>query len=140
MNGKAGPGKSTFMKYLRYDKRTSAALCKWAGRSELLLKSSTFGAEGPRCKNSQMGLYRSLLLKVLNQRRELIPVVFPSVCRSILSGEINGAVDLTQIELKDAFLTPVNAIRDDLSICFIIDGIGEYGGDHTEVCANKIAL
>lgn len=70
----------------------------------------------------------------MGRRPELAPVIFPDLCRSILAGHIRGLTDLTYIELKNAFLVFVETIPTDLAVCFIIDGIDEYEGDHTEIC------
>lgn len=134
INGKAGSGKSTLMKYIRDDVRTMQSLRQWAGSSDLIVGSFFFWYAGTPIQKSQMGLLRSLLLEVLSQREDLIPVLFPEVCRSILAKEISGHIELSSGELKRAFTKFITSESQGLKTCFIIDGIDEYDGDHNEIC------
>ena len=134
ISGKAGSGKSTLMKYLQNDKRTLEALRVWAGEVELLVGSFYFWYAGTSLQKSQTGLLRSLLLGIVGRRPELVPIIFPELCRSIIAGQVRGLTDLTYIELKDALMIFIKNIPANLAVCFIIDGIDEYKGDHTEIC------
>ncbi|KAI1076574.1 hypothetical protein F5B20DRAFT_594035 [Whalleya microplaca] len=62
INGKAGTGKSTLMKYLLYHRN---AIC---ARSRLFF---FFNARGESLEKSTMGLYRSLLLQILESNPDL---------------------------------------------------------------------
>ncbi len=65
----------------------------------------------------------------------MIDVVFPDLCRVILSGSLReGAVNYSHTELKVAFARLAKQLPDDLRICFFIDGIDEYTGDHNDIC------
>lgn len=75
--GKAGCGKSTLMKFLGSDTRTSIALEQWAGKSGLITASYFFWMTGTNLQKNQEGLLRSLLHTILSQRRDLIARVFP---------------------------------------------------------------
>ncbi|KUJ13415.1 uncharacterized protein LY89DRAFT_651612 [Mollisia scopiformis] len=134
VNGKAGSGKSTLMKYIREDIRTMQSLRQWAGSSDLIVGSFFFWYAGTPIQKSQMGLLRSLLLEVLGRREDLIPVLFPEVCRSILTKETSGYIELSSSELKRAFSTFITSASQGLKTCFIIDGIDEYDGDHNDIC------
>jgi len=133
VEGKAGSGKSTLMRYISEDPRTIAALKEWAGTSQLVVSSFFFWNAGTSLQKSQAGLLRSLLLDVLSKKPELVLVLFPDVCRSILAGKLSGPLELSFIELQNAFSmlfsTPKN-----FKLCFIVDGLDEYDGDHTEIC------
>jgi hypothetical protein len=78
VNGKAGSGKSTLMRYLYEDPRTYALLADWAGSADNVTTAGFFfWKSGTPEQGSQMGLLRSLLHSVLSQKPELIPSVFP---------------------------------------------------------------
>lgn len=83
INGKAGSGKSTLMKYIQEDFRTKQALSVWAGQQELVTASFFFWNLGSALQKSQEGLLRSLLHDILDQRRHLIPFIFPELCRAV---------------------------------------------------------
>ncbi|RDW57467.1 hypothetical protein BP6252_13805 [Coleophoma cylindrospora] len=133
INGKAGSGKSTLMKFLQEDQRTAGALRAWLGQSELVFGSFFFWYAGTALQKSQAGLLRSLLHDVLRRRPELVPVLFPDVCRSILANQLHDSLDLSYIELKKAFTTFVSSVPAGLKVFFLIDGIDEYEGDHNEI-------
>lgn len=134
VSGKAGSGKSSLMKYLQEDPRLDAHLEKWAGDKQLVLSSFYFWYAGTELQKSHAGLLRGLLLDILQRRRELAPVLFPDICRSIITGELSGRLDLTHTELRAAFSTLVRSVPQDMRICFLIDGIDEYTGDPNDIC------
>ena len=134
INGKAGSGKSTLMKYIQENSITRTLLKVWTGDSELVFGSFYFWYAGTSLQKSQPGLLRSLLLGVLAQRPDMVPIIFPDVSRSILANQLVGRIDLSYIELKKAFITLVNSVPNGLKIFFMVDGIDEYEGDHNEIC------
>jgi hypothetical protein len=132
--GKAGSGKSTLMKFLEEDNRTRTALQKWAGSSDLILGSFFFWYAGTKLQKSQTGLLRSLLLDVIRKRPELTLVLFPELCRSLLAGELQGVIQISETELQKGFRTFVDSLPERLKVCFLIDGVDEYEGDYNELC------
>ncbi|PVH78540.1 hypothetical protein DL98DRAFT_550080 [Cadophora sp. DSE1049] len=133
INGKAGSGKSTLMKFLHESSETTRLLKAWAGGSELIVASFFFWYAGTSLQKSQAGMLRSLLLEVLTRRPFLIPVLFPDVCRSILSKQLSGPIELSFSELLKAFSTFVASVSNGVKVCFIIDGLDEYDGDPNEL-------
>ncbi|KAM0805354.1 hypothetical protein BDR22DRAFT_785401, partial [Usnea florida] len=130
ISGKAGSGKSTLMKYILGNTKTADALQRWSGSSELVVAPFFFWYAGTPLQKSQAGLLRALLLSVLNKRPDLVPVLFPDLYRSIVSDQVLKNIDFTINELNSAFLTMCSSIPEGLKLCFIIDGIDEYEGDH----------
>ena len=125
INGKTGSGKSTLMKFLHEDRRTNQALQEWAARqggSELVVGSFFFWYAGTSVQKSQAGLLRSLLFDVLNRRPELVPVLFPDVCRSIVSEQSADRIELSYFELRKAFTTFVGSVPAGLKVCFMRSG------------------
>ena len=133
VNGKAGSGKSTFMKYIQEDHRTRKMLKIWAGSMQLITASFFFWYAGTPLQKSQDGLLRSLLFDVLKQRPDLVPTLFPNVYRAIYSGQLRSPLQFSHSELIKAFMALSSLDDKDLRLCFIIDGLDEYAGDCVEL-------
>lgn len=134
--GKAGSGKSSLMKYLQSCPKTTDALRRWSGSSQLIVGSFYFWYAGNDLQKSQFGLLRSLLLHVLNARPDLCLNLFPDLCRSLLSGKIVSptSLQLTHAEVRNAFATLISSVPEDVKIFFFIDGLDEYVGDMNDIC------
>ena len=59
INGKAGSGKSTLMKYILNDSRTLSALSQWAGDRQLLIVTFFFWNIGTPLQKKQCGYAKS---------------------------------------------------------------------------------
>ena len=118
INGKAGSGKSTLMKYILEDHRTTEALQQWSCSSELVVASFFFWYAGTPLQKSQTGLLRALLLDVLSPRPGLVPVLFPDLYRSLISEKKKSfaTIELTHNELRSAFLTLCSSIPEALKV------------------------
>jgi ATPase subunit of ABC transporter with duplicated ATPase domains len=77
INGKAGSGKSTLMRYICDNPRTKEHLLAWSGDDKLVTADFYFWNIGNRLQKSQLGLLRSLLYQVLEHVPDLIPILFP---------------------------------------------------------------
>lgn len=74
INGKAGPGKSTLMKYLADHQRTQELLRHWAGNENLVVAQHYFWNSGTKIQKSHIGLMQGLLYRVLRKCPELVPL------------------------------------------------------------------
>lgn len=135
INGKAGSGKSTLMKFIKGHPSTFTHLRAWAGHDQLVVGTFFFWYAGTALQKSQVGLLRSLLLCVLSQQKELVPVLFPNVIRSIQSGQQTFPLELTDVELHSAFQRLVRTELLSKKVCFFIDGLDEYHGDRDELAS-----
>lgn len=142
INGKAGSGKSTFMKHISKRKETREALQVWAGSNKLSLIPFFFWRSGVPLQRSQVGLLRSLLHAVLTQHKAIIPKVLPGIfnevaeyqCRSDNGEQLpSHPHPPTEVELKLAFVRMMQELPDDTRLCIFIDGIDEYEGDSEEI-------
>ncbi|CZR67736.1 uncharacterized protein PAC_17635 [Phialocephala subalpina] len=81
IQGKAGSGKSTLMKFLAHHPETHRNLKEWAKEKPLVLVAFFFWSSGTNLQKSQEGLLRSLLFEILRQSPELVPRVCESLAR-----------------------------------------------------------
>jgi len=147
VSGKAGSGKSTFMKHLiEADNRKSLVglLGSWAETCTPCLATFFFWNSGTKLQQSREGLLRALLFQVLTQYPSLVPIVFPREWSALYSEAVEGKIDgkyptlasskltwkLTQ--LKDALRVLSNQAVLPLKSCFIIDGLDEFDDDDSD--------
>lgn len=89
INGKAGSGKSTLMKYIYENPRTQEHLQVWAGNTPFHTSMFFFWWRGTKLQKSQGGLLRSLLYDVLHKIPELVPYVLPSQWATLYAAKTN---------------------------------------------------
>ncbi|KAG0652892.1 hypothetical protein D0Z07_0177 [Hyphodiscus hymeniophilus] len=138
INGKAGSGKSTLMRYICESEETRKRLLTWAGMTPLTMGIFFFWNSGTIEQRSQIGLLRSLLHDVLSRHTELIPIVMPSVWARTYSHEIRpSSYDtpevLTMELLTKAFKALVKQDLVPMKLCLFIDGLDEYEGDPADL-------
>ncbi|KAH9886512.1 hypothetical protein F4778DRAFT_469080 [Xylariomycetidae sp. FL2044] len=129
LTGKAGSGKSTLMKHLFCHSKTKAALAQWADAQPLVVAGFFFWNSGSALQKTQSGLLRSLIFQILSRHRELIPVVLGDMART----EVAAECIWTASRLKKVFETIIEQQAVPLKICFFVDGLDEYSGDHGEI-------
>ena len=133
VNGKAGAGKSTFMKFVSEDARTKDSLSSWAGEDSLLMASFYFWNLGSRLQKSQIGLLRSLLYHVLDARPDLTAHILPDLYRAAVAGKDERLNQPSHAELKKGFHNLIMQRFARVKICLFIDGLDEYEGNHAEL-------
>lgn len=77
VNGKAGSGKSTLMRFIFNHRKTFEELRKWAGKRLLVTAGYYFWTSGSVEQRSQAGLLHYLLFQLLQEHPHLIPITFP---------------------------------------------------------------
>lgn len=135
INGKAGSGKSTLMKFILENDRTRELLSVWAGGRKLITASFFCWNAGTQLQKSEIGLLRSLLFDILDVNPQLIPTVFPELYRVAVNRPIQRLFDLTLVELRKAFRRLIGQKSNTIKICLFVDGVDEYQGDPSELCA-----
>ncbi|PVH83833.1 hypothetical protein DL98DRAFT_412215, partial [Cadophora sp. DSE1049] len=132
INGKAGSGKSTLMKYIVEDSRTKEKLEKWAGNRKLTMASFFFWISGMPDQCSQTGLLRSLLHYLLGKSRYLIRNVFPDLWEHL--DNPNMPVKLRAWTVPYASEALKNLLGRDLGkVALFIDGLDEYHGEYNDL-------
>lgn len=136
VNGKAGSGKSTLMKYLSDHPKSRSILSGWAmnEKKKIVCASFYFWNSGLPMERTQEGLLQSLLFQVLRRCPHIIPDLFPDRwngdelsyrypqpwTRAELSSALAKILDLQESHLSARF-------------CFFIDGLDEYEGDRHQL-------
>lgn len=129
ITGKPGSGKSTLMKFLYTHPATKTALQHWAGDSLLVLSAHFFWTGGPEIQRSIDGLMLSLVEKVLTDAPQLIPVICPERWKQGLL----QTREWTRGELLQCFETLSTQTEIPVKVCFFIDAIDEFEGNHQEL-------
>lgn len=125
IEGKAGSGKSTLMKFLQQTPETTTLLQEWAGRSSLLFVSHYFWAPGTDLQRSFAGLLQTLLFQVFLHDPELMSSVCPS---RINTSDYIHLDPWTLQELKECFNRLASMQRLPSKLCVFIDGLDEFQG------------
>ncbi|KAK3678826.1 hypothetical protein LTR78_001279 [Recurvomyces mirabilis] len=110
ITGKPGSGKSTLIKYLMQQPRTTELLQRWAGRDELIVAYHYFWSAGTTLQKSRLGLLRTLLVHMLQQAPEIVLQLLPERFRKDNHYQTEGA-----------------------RLCLFVDGLDEYEGEHVDL-------
>lgn len=141
--GNEGSGKSTLMKYILNNPRTTDLLKKWSSSesSSLVTAAFFFWRSGTQLQRSEEGLLRTLIHSILKKRPEFTPRLLPREWamnfESFLRGRtefVPGLAAWTVEDLRAAFKSlfglPIN-------IFLLVDGLDEYQDDKG-TCINMI--
>jgi hypothetical protein len=134
VNGKAGSGKSTLMKFLGASQAVRQVLQEWAHPHELILASFYFWRSGTALQKSQEGLLRWLLYIILSKKLELVQTCFPEEFDKLKSGEVDISEVSPGLEmLSTAFALLSRTHLNNIKIFLFVDGVDEFEGDHTYI-------
>ncbi|KAI0902943.1 hypothetical protein F4823DRAFT_340353 [Ustulina deusta] len=132
IQGKAGSGKSTLMKFICAHGMTGELLRVWAGSKRLITAKFFFWNAGTVLQKSTEGLLRSLLFEILRKCPELIPRVSKGNHKAPFRrrGPYTQADDeelWSQEALMETYHRLV-ACCDEMEVkfCFFIDGLDEF--------------
>lgn len=127
VSGKPGSGKSTLMKYIADSSITSRFITEWAQPCRAAIVSHYFWITGTSMQKSQQGLLQTLLYEIFRQCPDLIEQTCVERWNSPQSGD-----SWSLVELREALQTFVARDHASLKLCFFIDGLDEYSGDHED--------
>lgn len=136
VSGKPGSGKSTFMKFVVGQSRTKELLAGWAGSADTLaVATHFFWIAGTPIQKSWQGLLQSLLFDVFHNHAHIVSLISPNRWAAAKAGQWQTAAEPWSVtELTAALRALASADKLPLKMCFFIDGLDEYGGDHAELC------
>jgi hypothetical protein len=138
VKGKAASGKSTLMKYILSQNKYKDHIHIWAGDAKLISASFYFYHLGTQIQRSQAGLLRSLLYRIFRKHKELIPVVLPDLYNTLMSRSraflkgLNATWHTWSLSELRTVLSKTVA-QSSYKFCFLVDGLDEFDGDHTEI-------
>jgi hypothetical protein len=128
INGKAGSGKSTLIRFITKSDQTRTALLEWSGSSNLVVGNFFFWNSGTIEQRSQIGLLRTLLHEILRQHRDLIPIIMPSVWARAYSHAVQPTSRSRPQRLSlgvsmEALKALIKQSVKQLKLCLFIDGL-----------------
>ncbi|KAJ4252909.1 hypothetical protein NW762_010815 [Fusarium torreyae] len=125
VSGRAGTGKSSFMRFLNDDPRTTSVFKQWAGDRPLVVASFYFWNNPEQETDSRLrrleGIYQGLLYKILEAAPQLAELLFPDH----VGGRDWGSFP-TLLDMKQAFTRLLQAHTLPVAIALVIDGLDEY--------------
>ncbi|KAL8948226.1 MAG: hypothetical protein Q9222_005574 [Ikaeria aurantiellina] len=125
ISGRPGSGKSTLMKSIINDPRTTKFLSKWSPQTNLLVISFYFWNTGTSLQESATGLLRSLLYQISMQ----IPDEFYRIYNHNHPVELDLRREWTDQRLLSTLKLFMERKSKATSICAFIDGLDEFTGD-----------
>ncbi|KAM0721527.1 hypothetical protein Q7P37_002452 [Cladosporium fusiforme] len=123
IKGKPASGKSTLMKFITHEPHLRAFLDTWTGDLPLVIASFWFWAAGSKLQRSLVGLYRTILYRILKTERKLCRIAFPD-WRPKFAESAPSMSTLTEA-MKNILSQDVLSAN----FCFVIDGLDEYDRD-----------
>ena len=130
INGKAGSGKSTLMKFICESERTIQFLRIWAGDRTLVTASYFFWKSGKDMQKSLEGLLRSLLYRILQQCPTMISAL---PVQSLHVDQMSIDTHAWSLQELSTTFSRIKAHEASVKFCFFIDGLDEYDGFHADV-------
>jgi hypothetical protein len=125
VSGKPGSGKSTLMKYLAGHQTTKRILSEWSKGKPLVVAQYYFWIGGSQAQRSLRDLMEQLLFQLFRSYPDLIHQVFPP------NVEFEGqGIQLSLQQLRASFRCLSALDENPTCMCFFIDGLDEYNGDH----------
>ncbi|KAF1837270.1 hypothetical protein BDW02DRAFT_175185 [Decorospora gaudefroyi] len=132
ISGKPGSGKSTLMKYLFSDDRTTTHLQAWTSDRALVQAGFFFWNSGSDMQMSRMGLLQTLLHYALRSDRKTLMQLFEHRWQQFVAFG-GGRQPFTWLELRRAFDMMISAPLTPRKFFFMIDGLDEFDGDRQEL-------
>ncbi|KAK4173976.1 hypothetical protein QBC36DRAFT_389326 [Triangularia setosa] len=134
ISGKPGSGKSTLVKFLVDNPSTGNLLRKWSCGQQITMAAHYFTIHGTPIQRSLEGLLRSLVYSILRQEPKLISELLPE---RIQNQDQDTPWTLQELQLV---VQRASEQQSRMRICFFIDGLDEYSGDHLEICETLLQL
>jgi len=138
INGKAGSGKSTLMRYIYANPKTRRLLSNWAAPLPPTTAKFFFWNNGNKLQKDRVGFLRSILYEIFDQHRGLILNLLPALwARSYTS--LIQSITLRKREtwsvaiLRQLFQKLVAQDKIPLKVCLFVDGLDEYDGGHGKI-------
>ena len=126
INGKAGSGKSTLMKFIVEDERTAHALNSWASGRECMILKFYFWLSGSKLQRARKGFLCTLLHQAMSDNGNLIECALHN---NRLLAQKRTVGDWSLTELKDALQFVFKQLEQSSKVCIFLDGLDEFDQD-----------
>jgi hypothetical protein len=105
--------------------------CSGAAPGKLTIAGFFFRNLGDEHQKSHAGLSRALLYCIIDANRDLIPLILPDMWRDAYNGGKDDLKSPSMTETNNAFqsFAPISSER---RFFFLVDGLDEYAGNHTD--------
>ncbi|KAF2730459.1 hypothetical protein EJ04DRAFT_46187 [Polyplosphaeria fusca] len=130
ITGKPASGKSTLMKFIYGEERTTELLARWADELNLITCAYYFWNSGTDMQMSKEGMVRTFLCNALEQEPGLWADLFPHKLEQYLASKKTWATRMSSTEVSRAFKALVDGAGKTYRLFFFIDGLDEFDGDH----------
>lgn len=130
ITGKAGAGKSTLMKFIGHDTRTTQILTKSAGDRRLIIARHYFWNSGEELQMTEEGLLRTLIHDILQQFDDLAIRAFPHEWELFRLFGVFESMPVDYLGLQRRLQNVIKA-NPSAQFVFFIDGLDEFTGDHS---------
>ena len=125
--GHPASGKSTFMKWVFNDSRTIEALTKRDGRQ--VPANFFFHARGSEIQKSFKGLLQTIIYQILQNSRELLPLILPTRRNIIKRSETSWREE--DLKIIFGIISKQNVLQ--LDVTLFLDALDEYDGDYETI-------
>jgi len=134
ISGKAGSGKSTLMRYICDNDRTTNLLRAWAGSREILVVKFFFWRAGSSAQKTIIGLLRSLLYQIFSALPELIGIISAdNVSPASRHGRHGALPAWTEARLKKYSKALLLELAKSHRACFFLDGLDELDQRYEQI-------
>jgi NACHT domain len=138
INGKAGSGKSTLMRYIYANPKTRRLLSNWAAPLPPTSATFFFWNNGNKLQKDRVGFLRSILYEIFDQHRGLILNLLPALWARSYTSLIQS---ITQRKRETWSVTILSRLfrelvaqdKIPLKVCLFVDGLDEYDGGHGKI-------
>ena len=127
--GYPASGKSTLMKWLYNDPRTTEALAIEEGRKAKV--NFFFHDRGSEIQKSFKGLLQGIVYQILQESPELLPLIVP--IRQKILRRLTGHAYWTEEDIYSAFQELLRQQKYSLDITLFLDALDEYHGAHESI-------
>lgn len=121
INGKAGSGKSTLMKFLVNDPRTGDLLAQWSSSSSPLIVKFFFWLSGSEMQRSLKGFLCSIIYQLVHEDRQLVTKLLHGNTGLLSKGNPG---DWSKQELRRILMQMLDML--DGPLCIFLDGLDEF--------------
>ncbi|KAI1140104.1 hypothetical protein F5Y05DRAFT_306974 [Hypoxylon sp. FL0543] len=135
INGKPGSGKSTLMKFIYKDRRTSDLLSDWRGYSNYIRAGFFFHYRGSPIQKSFEGLLKSVLSQIISRSPSLSRFLWPLFDKESLTPD-----DWSLQMLQRGFHRILVQEETPLHLCLFLDALDEYDGRLEFICKFLVDL